>query len=68
MKVSEKRRRALYAAVNEPIMDLRIKNQQGRLVGKDNDLDRTLHDLVHTIWLGVERALANKQSHTEPHE
>lgn len=52
MKISEKRRSALYSAIFEPIMLVRIKGEKGVV-----DWDRELFDLNRQIWREVQKVL-----------
>ena len=47
MKLSEKKREALYSAIHEPVMKIRVSLQMNTVA---EDLDKKLHDLVIEIW------------------
>jgi hypothetical protein len=56
MRVSEKRASALYAAVRDPIVDLRVWVQsRGPLSAAETD--RALYDLEAQIWQRLNAAL-----------
>lgn len=54
MKLSEKKRAELYAAIADPVMDERIHQQRK---GAPDELDGRLFQLQHVIWRRVHRAL-----------
>ena len=52
--IGEQRTQALYSAIHDPIMDLRIEFLKER---KNEALDKKLHDLVSIIWRKQAEAL-----------
>lgn len=60
MRLSEKKRSALYTAISEPIMNKRIiiKQSENVLGHKNaNDIDELLYKLESDIWAEVQKAL-----------
>ena len=53
MKLSAKRKTALFNAIHEPIINLRIS----RYPGSGDELDTKLFDLRGEIWAEVKKAL-----------
>jgi hypothetical protein len=56
MRISKKTQIKLYRAVWDPIMDLRVKNAQGKVV----DLDEELFVLENRITKEIKEALSLK--------
>ena len=50
--MSQVKRAALYAAISNPVMDLRILVQRGKCEGPD-DTDEALYQLERAVWSGV---------------
>lgn len=46
MKMNEKKRAALYGAIHDPILNLRIALKEGRV----KDIDNRLFHIVDWIW------------------
>lgn len=57
MKISEKRENALYAAIYDPITDLRVEIGLRPLELTPSMIDSKLHALESIIWRKVEEAL-----------
>ena len=53
MKLSDKRTTEIYTAINDPIMDLRLKTEFGKVIVTE----AMLFDLEQIIWRGVAKAL-----------
>ena len=56
MKMSECKQTELYAAITEPITDLRIEFLRNG-IQRPNSLDSNLYDLNKDIWARVHKAL-----------
>lgn len=52
MRLSEKRSSALYDAIREPVMDLRLEYTKSQPINAD-ELDLKLFRLEQRIWQGV---------------
>lgn len=60
MRLSEKKKSALYAAIHEPIMQKRIHiSQSSNVLGDKNakDLDELMFSLNHQIWNQIKTVL-----------
>ena len=58
MRLSEKKRSALYEAINEPVMQKRIAAQKLPISYDDRQLvDELLYKLEREIWAEVRKAL-----------
>ena len=59
MKISDQQVTALYAAISEPIMDLRLEyyRSSARMRSDAQDLDKRLFELQSEIWGPVKFAL-----------
>lgn len=56
MRLSEAQRGAMYSAICEPIIDMRVRRERGEPIG-----DADLHRLQHNIWNRLLEVLANME-------
>lgn len=56
MKISDKRASALYEAIREPVMTMRLSYTKARPISAD-ELDARLFKLEQEIWREVRKAL-----------
>lgn len=57
MRISEKKKTELYAAIYDPIMDSRIKVLRNDASLRPRDADDLLHKLTNEIWDSVKAKL-----------
>lgn len=57
MRISDKRKSALYEAISEPVMNLRIELAQAGLIDTEDGLDNNLFQLSLEQWREVCKAL-----------
>ncbi len=50
MRISEKRKQALYDAIHDAIMDLRVRQRQDSSMNDLEERDRALYEAVNDIW------------------
>lgn len=55
MKMSDKKRKELYAAIRAPLLDIRVRNQQGRV--PHDAVDEELRRVENVIWRSVATVL-----------
>lgn len=53
MRISEQKQNELYRSISNPITELRVNDQ----LGKIPDMDEALFDLERTIWKRVAKVL-----------